>query len=78
MAKGNLQTCSGSGKALRTSTSKGLKSAAGRTLATKCKTKGTLFEKVKSTKKEGLKADGTLKKGYKYAKGGRIVKAKKK
>lgn len=29
-----------------------------------------------ATKKIGLKKDGTLKKGYKYAKGGRIVKAK--
>lgn len=27
-------------------------------------------------KREGVKADGTLKKGYKYAKGGRVVKAK--
>lgn len=26
--------------------------------------------------REGVKADGTLKKGYKYAKGGRVVKAK--
>lgn len=26
--------------------------------------------------KEGLKANGTLKKGYRFAKGGRIVKAK--
>lgn len=26
----------------------------------------------------GLKANGTLKKGYRYAKGGRVVKAKKK
>lgn len=28
--------------------------------------------------KEGVKADGTLKKGYRYAKGGRVVKAKTK
>lgn len=28
--------------------------------------------------KDGLKKDGTLKKGYKYAKGGKIVKAKAK
>lgn len=27
---------------------------------------------------EGVKADGTLKKGYKYLKGGRVVKVKKK
>lgn len=27
---------------------------------------------------EGIKRDGTLKKGYRYAKGGRVVKAKKK
>lgn len=26
----------------------------------------------------GKKADGTLKKGFRYAKGGRVVKAKKK
>ncbi|WP_278030520.1 hypothetical protein [Vibrio vulnificus] len=26
--------------------------------------------------KEGLKANGTLKKGYRFAKGGRVVKAK--
>ena len=30
-----------------------------------------------STSKTGLKANGTLKKGYRFAKGGRIVKAKK-
>lgn len=28
--------------------------------------------------KTGVKANGTLKKGYRYAKGGRVVKAKKK
>ncbi len=28
--------------------------------------------------KEGIKKDGTLKKGYKYVKGGRVVKAKSK
>lgn len=28
-------------------------------------------------KKEGVKKDGKLKKGYRYAKGGRVVKAKK-
>lgn len=27
-------------------------------------------------KQEGVKANGQLKKGYKYAKGGRVVKAK--
>ena len=27
-------------------------------------------------KQEGVKADGTLKKGYKYVKGGKVVKAK--
>lgn len=32
----------------------------------------------KVIKREGVKADGTLKKGYRYAKGGRIVKAKAK
>lgn len=36
-----------------------------------------LFSKKKK-KKEGLKSNGKLKKGYKYAKGGRIVKVKKK
>lgn len=30
----------------------------------------------KVIKREGVKADGTLKKGYKYLKGGRVVKAK--
>ena len=29
-------------------------------------------------KREGVKRDGTLKKGYRYAKGGRVVKAKAK
>ena len=29
-------------------------------------------------RREGVKIDGTLKKGYKYVKGGRVVKAKKK
>lgn len=28
--------------------------------------------------KKGVKANGRLKKGYRYAKGGRVVKAKKK
>ena len=32
----------------------------------------------KTKRKEGVKANGTLKKGYRYAKGGRVVKAKKK
>ena len=31
-----------------------------------------------ATKKEALKANGKLKKGYRYGKNGRIVKAKKK
>ncbi len=34
--------------------------------------------KKTKTKKTGLKANGTLKKGYKYAKGGKIVKTKTK
>lgn len=35
-------------------------------------------KKRKSKKsKVGVKANGTLKKGYRYAKGGRVVKAKK-
>ena len=33
--------------------------------------------KKKVSKKAGLKADGTLKKGHKFAKGGKIVKTKK-
>lgn len=37
-----------------------------------------MAKKRKTSKKEGLKANGTLKKGYRYAKGGRVVKAKKK
>ena len=32
----------------------------------------------KVVRREGVKIDGTLKKGYKYVKGGRVVKAKKK
>lgn len=40
-------------------------------MATKTKKKAT-------SSKEGVKANGTLKKGYKYAKGGKVVKAKKK
>lgn len=32
--------------------------------------------KAKKTK-VGVKANGTLKKGYRYAKGGRVVKARK-
>ena len=31
----------------------------------------------KTASKTGVKANGTLKKGYRYAKGGRVVKAKK-
>lgn len=34
--------------------------------------------KKKPARKEGVKANGTLKKGFRYAKGGRVVKAKKK
>jgi len=34
--------------------------------------------KKTKTKKTGQKANGTLKKGYKYAKGGKIVKTKTK
>nr|WP_294860240.1 hypothetical protein [uncultured Fluviicola sp.] len=34
--------------------------------------------KRRSNSKEGVKANGTLKKGYRYTKGGRVVKAKKK
>lgn len=34
--------------------------------------------KKRTTKKAGVKRDGTLKKGYRYAKGGRVVKAKAK
>lgn len=34
--------------------------------------------KSKSTPKTGVKANGQLKKGFRYAKGGRVVKAKKK
>jgi len=31
----------------------------------------------KRKSKTGVKSNGTLKKGYRYAKGGRVVKAKK-
>lgn len=34
--------------------------------------------KKKRSAKGGLKANGTLKKGYRFAKGGRVVKAKSK
>ncbi|WP_258533329.1 MULTISPECIES: hypothetical protein [Vibrio] len=30
-----------------------------------------------ATKKQALKADGTLKKGYRWGKGGRIIEAQK-
>lgn len=36
-----------------------------------------LKEKKTTTSKAGVKANGKLKKGYRYAKGGRVVKAKK-
>lgn len=34
--------------------------------------------KKRKTAKVGVKANGTLKKGFRYVKGGRVVKAKKK
>lgn len=34
--------------------------------------------KKKGKSRAGLKANGTLKKGYKFQKGGKVVKAKKK
>lgn len=34
-------------------------------------------KKARKKSRVGVKADGTLKKGYRYAKGGRVVKAKK-
>lgn len=34
--------------------------------------------KASRKSKVGVKANGTLKKGYRYSKGGRVVKAKKK
>lgn len=34
--------------------------------------------KKKPARKEGVKLNGQLKTGYRYAKGGRVVKAKKK
>ena len=37
-----------------------------------------MTKKRRVSKKQGTKGKGKLKKGYKYAKGGRIVKAKKK
>ncbi|MCO5258670.1 MAG: hypothetical protein M9916_00825 [Crocinitomicaceae bacterium] len=42
------------------------------------KRKSTKKSTKKSTSKVGVKANGTLKKGFRYAKGGRVVKAKKK
>lgn len=41
-------------------------------MATKRKT-----TKRKTSAKAGVKSNGTLKKGYRYAKGGKVVKAKK-
>jgi len=35
-----------------------------------------MAKRRKVSKRTGTKANGTLKKGYRYAKGGRIVKAK--
>lgn len=40
--------------------------------------KKTTRRRKKSGSKVGLKANGTLKKGYRFAKGGRVVKSKKK
>jgi len=44
------------------------------------KTTGSGVKKAcrKMIKQEGVKANGTLKKGYKFVKGGRVVKAKAK
>ena len=52
-------------------------------VAKKTKTKGKKRISAKKLcssviKREGVKKDGTLKKGYKYAKGGKIVKTKTK
>jgi hypothetical protein len=63
-------------KAVKKSTDK---SKAKRKVASKAKK--TTKNKLKShsaaaRSKEGLKGDGSLKKGYKYVKGGRVVKAK--
>jgi hypothetical protein len=40
-------------------------------------TKRRKTRSAKTGAKTGVKANGTLKKGYRYAKGGRVVKAKK-
>lgn len=50
------------------------------TKKTTTRKKKTTLKKVcrKVIKTEGVKADGTLKKGYRYLKGGRVVKAKNK
>lgn len=42
----------------------------------KAKAKSKTASKRKTSSSVGKKANGTLKKGYKYAKGGRVVKAK--
>ncbi|WP_395043173.1 hypothetical protein [Flavobacterium sp.] len=49
-------------------------------MATAKKKSGMTAKKLCSSVivKDGLKKDGTLKKGFKYAKGGKIVKAKAK
>lgn len=54
------------------------KAAAKKKAGMKAPAKRTTAKKLCSSviKREGVKADGTLKKGYKYAKGGRVVKAK--
>lgn len=46
-------------------------------MATTCKTK-TCKPCSNRTKCTGLKKDGTLKKGYRFVKGGKIVKSKSK
>ena len=47
-------------------------------MATKRKTPTARKMCSKIIRREGVKIDGTLKKGFKYVKGGRVVKAKKK
>lgn len=46
------------------------------TTQNKMATKKKATAKKKTTAKVGVKADGTLKKGYRYITGGRVVKAK--
>lgn len=67
--------CSHAGASLRKTSNRNSASILGSSM---CKTKRKRTSSGSVTKKEALKKDGTLKKGYYYAKGGTIKKSKKK